>query len=186
MIVRNNITEVAYNIQSVTDAEHNIPIDYLVTNNNDSKVLGSMMQRAIETLGNNKFVALLDKGYHTGSELSAAQNLGVTTIVAIPDVSSTSMAPDPAYNVSEFTYHKRKHSYTCPQGNELKTNGSWYNKDRRKSRIQVQHFKTPACKTCPVLNQCTKNTGGRGRAIERTEHQDAIDKNRKNTPTKTC
>ena len=184
MIVRNNITEVAYNIQSVTDAEHNIPIDYLVTNNNDSKALGSMMQRAIETLGNNKFVALLDKGYHTGSELSAAQNLGVTTIVAIPDVSSTSMAPDPAYNVSEFTYHKRKHSYTCPQGNELKTNGSWYNKDRRKSRIQVQHFKTPACKTCPVLNQCTKNTGGRGRVIERTEHQDAIDKNRKNVQQK--
>jgi transposase len=184
MIVRNNITEVAYNIQSVTDAEHNIPIDYLVTNNNDSKALGSMMQRTVETLGNNKFVALLDKGYHTGSELSAAQSMGITTIVAIPDISSASMAPDPAYNVSEFIYNKRKHSYTCPEGNELKTNGNWYNKDRRNSRVQAQHFKTPACKTCPVLNQCTKNTRGRGRVIERTEHQDAIDKNRINVEQK--
>ena len=34
MIVRNNITEVAYCIQSTVDADHNIPIDYLVTNVN--------------------------------------------------------------------------------------------------------------------------------------------------------
>ena len=30
---------------------------------------------------------------------------------------------------------------------------------------------------CPVLNQCTKNTGGRGRVIERNENQDAVDRN---------
>ena len=31
-----------------------------------------------------------------------------------------------------------------------------------------------------MINSCTKNTGGRGRVIERTEHQDAIDRNRRN------
>ena len=37
MITRNNITEVAYNVQTVVDAKHCIPIDYKVTNENDSK-----------------------------------------------------------------------------------------------------------------------------------------------------
>lgn len=184
MIIRNNITEVAYNVQTVTDAQHCIPIDYEVTNNNDSKAMGPMMERTAERLGHTKFTALLDKGYHTGSELSKAQAMGITTIVAIPDISSASMAPDPAYNVSEFTYHPRKHSYTCPEGHELTTNGTWYRKDRRNSTVQVQHFKTKACKTCPALNSCTKNTRGRGRVIERTEHQDAIDRNRKNVEQK--
>ena len=184
MIIRNNITEVAYNVQSTTDALNNIPIDYLVTNNNDSKALGPMVQRATEILQTTRFTALFDKGYHTGSELSAVQHLGVTALVAIPDISSSSMAPDPDYNVSEFTFHPRKRSYTCPQGHELTSNGTWYQKKSRKSSVQVQHFKTKACKTCPMLNSCTKNTNGRGRVIERTEHQDAIDRNRHNISKK--
>ena len=36
MITRNNITEVAYCMQSTVDAKHNIPIDYLTTNENDN------------------------------------------------------------------------------------------------------------------------------------------------------
>ena len=96
------------------------------------------------------------------------------------------MAPDPAYNVSEFVYDPPSHSYTCPQGQTLRTNGNWYRKERKSARrknaqgVLVQHFKTPACKTCPVLHLCTKNTRGRGRVIERTEHQDYIDQNRRN------
>jgi transposase len=40
MITRNNITEVAYNIQTTVDAKNNLPIDYKVTNENDSKAHG--------------------------------------------------------------------------------------------------------------------------------------------------
>ena len=184
MIIRNNITEVAYNVQSVNDAKHCLPIDYEVTQHNDSKALGPMMERTSRILGHTKFTALLDKGYHTGSELKAAQQMGITTIVAIPDIPSASMAPDPAYNVSNFTYHPRKHCYTCPEGHTLTTNGNWYSKTSRNRSVQVQHFKTKACKTCPMINSCTKNTGGRGRVIERTEHQDAIDRNRRNVERK--
>lgn len=46
LIVRNNITEVAYCVQSTVDAAHNIPFDYLVTNKNDSKAMGQMLRRA--------------------------------------------------------------------------------------------------------------------------------------------
>ncbi|MFZ0283135.1 MAG: hypothetical protein WAL29_15905 [Bacteroidales bacterium] len=35
IMLRNNITEVAYNVQTTVDAKNNIPIDYKVTNQND-------------------------------------------------------------------------------------------------------------------------------------------------------
>jgi len=46
MITRNNITEVAYNVQTTVDDQHNIPIDFKVTNENDSKAMGGMLRRA--------------------------------------------------------------------------------------------------------------------------------------------
>jgi len=184
LIVRNNITEVAYNVQLTVDAKHNIPINYEVTNENDSKAMGRILEQAVEVLGHHDFTAVFDKGYHTGSEFKKADELGVDVVVAIPDIPSSSMAPDPAYNVANFVYKAEENVYICPQGNTLETNGKWYKKDRnhegRKKQppILVQHYKTKACKTCPLINSCTKNTGGRGRVIERTEHASYIEKNK--------
>ena len=184
LITRNNITEVAYNIQTVVDAEHCLPIDYKVTNQNDSKAMGNMARRTKSILRKSDFTLLYDKGYHTGSELKIAQDLGIETIVAIPDIPSSSHAPNPAYNVSEFNYDPQADMYTCPRGHQLSSNGKWYRKDRRKDTIKVQHYKTPACKKCPVLLQCTKNTYGRGRVIERSEHARYYEANRRNVELK--
>ncbi|MFT2011611.1 transposase, partial [Pontibacter sp. 13R65] len=95
MIIRNTITEVAYNVQATVDARHCLLIDYRVTNHNDTKAMGSMLRRAKSIVGNGSFTALFDKGYYTGSELAIAQQLGVTALVAIP--ASAASAPDPAY-----------------------------------------------------------------------------------------
>ena len=180
MIIRNSITEVAYNVQTTVDAKHSLPIDFKVTNNNDSKAMGEMLQRATDILGTGRFTALYDKGYHTGSEFKTAQELGVETIVAIPDIPSSNYAPNPAYNVSQFTYDATEDVYICPQGHKLTTNKSWYKKSHRNSSVMMRHYKTTACKSCPVINQCTKNTRGRGRVIERTEYADYIEQNRIN------
>jgi hypothetical protein len=184
LITRNRITEVAYNVQATVDAKHCLPIDFKVTNQNDSKAMGNMVHRAKIILGTNDFTALYDKGYHTGSELKTAQELGVETIVAIPDVPSSSHAPDPAFNGSQFDYDPVENTYTCPMGNKLTTNGTWYKKDRNKDSVRVQHYKTKACKHCPALNQCTKNTKGRGRVIERTEFAQYYETNKKNVTEK--
>jgi len=42
----------------------------------------------------------------------------------------------------------------------------------------MKQYKTPACKNCPVINQCTRNTKSRGKVIERTEYANYVDKNR--------
>jgi transposase len=62
IMILNNITEVAYNVQTTVDAKNNIPIDYKVTNQNDSKAMGNMVQRAKSILRTNEFTVLYDKG----------------------------------------------------------------------------------------------------------------------------
>jgi len=76
LITRNNITEVAYNVQATVDAKNNIPIDFKVTNKNDSKAMGNMVRRAKTVLGTTDFTALYDKGYHTGTEFDYAHRHG--------------------------------------------------------------------------------------------------------------
>lgn len=174
MITRNNITEVAYNVQTTVDALHNIPIDFKVTNQNDSKAMGGMLRRAKTILGHTGFMAIYDKGYHTGSEFDYANRLNIDVLVAIPDVASH--APDPAFDVAHFVYDKNSDSYTCPAGETLTTNGNWYNKQSGKSVTRMKHYKTNACLTCPFFESCTKNK--KGRVIERSQHADLIYENK--------
>lgn len=170
MIIRNNITEVAYNVQTTTDASHNLPIDYKVTNTNDSKAMGNMLQRAKSILRSNDFTALFDKGYHTGCEFKIADDLQVDTLVAIPPVAA--QAPDPAYNVECFSYDREGDYYICPQGNVLTTTGKWH----KAKTYKFKRYTTKECMTCPVKDQCTKATYGKG--IQRSEYQELINNNK--------
>ncbi len=175
LITRNTITEVAYNIQSSVDAKHNIPIDFKVTNENDSKAMGRMVRRAKTILKKSDFTALYDKGYHTGTEFDYAHKQGVEVIVAFPGVSAH--APDMAFDVEHFDYDKTLDQYTCPSGEKLTTNGRWYNKASGKTINRVKHYKTKACLKCQLFERCTKNKAGR--LIERSEHMDLIEANKK-------
>jgi hypothetical protein len=182
-MLRGNITEVCYNVQTTVDAKNNIPIDYKVTNLNDSKAMGNMVQRARSILGSNDFTALYDKGYHTGSELKTAQELGIETIVAIPGVPETSQAPDHDYNYEHFNYDPLTDTYTCPEGEVLKTNGKWYTTHgRRNILISFKQYKTRACKTCPARLKCTRSKTGR--LIERSIYAENYERNRRNKEEK--
>ena len=174
MITRNNITEVAYSAQTTVDDKHNIPIDYKLTNENDSKAMGGMARRAKTILGKNDFTLLYDKGYHTGSEFAYAHAHGVEVMVAIPDVASH--APDTAFDVEHFNYDKASDCYTCPANELLTTNGKWYNKNRGKSSNKIKQYTSKACKGCQLMLNCTANKAGR--MLERSEHADLIYENK--------
>lgn len=170
MITRNNITEVAYNIQTTVDAKNNIPIDYKVTNQNDSKAMGNMLQRAKSILRTNEMTALYDKGYHTGTEFKTADDLKIEVMVAIPKVAAN--APNPEYNVENFTYNKNEDFYICPQGKKLTTTGTWH----KARTYRFKRYTTKACMACPVKDQCSKAKYGKG--IQRSEYQEHINKNK--------
>ena len=126
MDTRNNISEVAYSVQITVGALHNIPIDFKVTNENETKAMGGMLRRSKTILGHNNFTAIYDKGYHTGSEFAYTDSLGIDVLVAILDVASH--APDPAFDAKYFIYNKQTDSYTCPAKEILVTNGRCYTK----------------------------------------------------------
>ena len=170
MITRNNITEVAYNIQTSVDSDYNIPIDYKVTNTNDSKAMGNMLQRSKSILGHNRFTMLYDKGYHTGSEFAIAGRLAVETIVAIPTVAA--QAPNPIYNVEHFHYNKTEDYYTCPENQKLTTTGKWH----IARTYKFKRYTTKACMTCSVKDECSKAKYGKG--IQRSEYQELIEINK--------
>src|SRR5665811_790553 len=183
IMLRNNITEVAYNIQSTVDSKHNIPIDFKVTNENDSKAMGNMVQRAKSILRTNEFTVLYDKGFHTGSELKTAQQLGVETIVAIPGVPSTSQSPNPLFNYEFFRYNKEDDTYKCPRRQVLRTNGSWYKQRSSSGSISwFKQYKTKACRKCPSRSQCTRSE--KERLIQRSEYADYYEANRVNVKEK--
>lgn len=170
LITRNNITEVAYNVQTSVDAKYCLPFDYKVTNSNDSKAMGNMLQRAKSILQTNTFTALYDKGYHTGSEFKLADNLGIDVLVAIPGLAS--QAPDHAYNVENFTYLEQGDYYVCPQGEKLTTPGTWH----KAKTYLFKRYTTRACMSCPVKDLCTKAKYGKG--IQRSEYQHYINNNK--------
>ena len=171
LAVRQNILEVCYNIQTSVDAKHNLPIDYKTTNNNDTHALANMAARSKSILGHGGFTALLDKGYHTGSEISRCHEMNIETLVAVPSLST--QAPDPAYNVDQFIYSAEANTYQCPQGNILYTNGSWYDKG---GDHKIRQYKTKDCKHCPARDHCTKARNGR--VIERSEFTEAVQRNK--------
>ena len=174
IMIRGVISEVAYNVQSTVDAKNKIPIDYKVTNENDSRAMGKMVRRAKSILRHNQFSVLFDKGYHKGKELDTAQRLGVKTLVAIPGIPKTSQAPNPNYNAVNFRYDSKSDTYTCPANQTLKSTQTWY----ETPNYRFKQYKTPACPNCPVKSECTlaKN----GKIIQRSEYQNAVEQNKAN------
>jgi len=178
LIIRGVVTEVAYNVQSTVDGEHNLPIDYEVTNINDKRAMGTMLRRAKTILRTSDTAAPFDKGYHTVSELHTAQNLGFKTLVAVP--AQASNAPDPAYNSYNFPYDRENDHYTCPQGHHLKSNGSIYTKHKGESdQTSFRQYRTKQCKSCPVRSLCTASAQN-GKLIERNIYTEAFEANRAN------
>ncbi|MEP7375104.1 MAG: IS1182 family transposase [Chitinophagaceae bacterium] len=176
LMTRNNISEVAYNVQTVVDAKHYLPIDYKVTNENDTRALSGMLRRASIILGTPNFTALYDKGYHTGSEIKKAITSGVEIMVAIPAIAS--VAPDENYNMSHFKYDQINDTYTCPQNHVLTTNGNYYQKSKNGYSYAAKHYKTNRCQGCPVKALCTISI--KGRLIVRTEFAEYVEQNRLN------
>ncbi len=172
LITRGISTEVAYNVQTTVDAKHNLPVDYKVTNKKDKNAMGEMLQRAAGILENNSFTALYDKGYHTGSEIKAAIELGINIMVAVPSLNAH--APDPDYEMDHFIYDKQSDTYTCPQNQTLSTNGKWYGKER----TLIKQYKTAACVGCTMLHHCTQSK--EGRIISRSEYAGYIEQNKVN------
>ena len=186
LLISKNIVEVSYNTQTAVDDKHNLLVHYETTNKNDTKALHKTATETKEILEVETLTALADKGYHNGQQLAECEKENITTVVAYRE-QPTVKHLEKEFLVGNFQYKKENDTYTCPAGHAMKSNGNWYLKSHKEhgkknpTAYKVKHYKTPHCKTCPLLNQCTKNK--KGRLIERSEYQDVVDRNNRRVNT---
>jgi len=175
--VKENVTNVCYNIQSAGDSKHSLIVEFETINEGDQRQLSTMACKAKQALEVEQIIALADKGYHAGKQLQACEQQHITAIVAYPERSNRSKHTDPAYHTEKFGYNANNDCYTCPQGATLTTNGiEFERKHAGRTTFLVKKYITPQCKRCPVKHLCAVGTTGK-RIIERSTYQDAIDAN---------
>jgi len=175
MIIRGAITEVAYNLQAAVDDKNSLVVHYEASQNNDRNALHRVAAAAKNTLEKESIEVLADKGYHNGGQIDKCAKENITTYVAPAEHVHNAPVPTPDYLIENFTYNEKKDCYHCPEGKTLRSNGNWYDKSRGKYDYKVKHYKTAACMSCPVMNDCTMNK--RGRLIERSQFQKSVDMN---------
>jgi transposase len=178
VILHRNIINVGYNVQTSSDAKHKLLVEYDTGRVNDTNALADIALQTKELLKVDEMKVLADKGYHTGAELARCQENGITCFVS-PKAPSTKDVG--LYPVTDFRYDKDGDFYVCPQGQEMRTNNTWYrHSDKRKGKpgaYRFRRYNTPLCKSCESRHLCTK--GKNGRDIDRSEYADVTEANAK-------
>jgi len=177
LMVRGQITEVAYNVQTTVDSKHNLVIDVKAVNTNDKKMAAVMGRRAKAIIGHGNFDHLMDKGYHDGEKIDECQCHGIRTLISPPAASRSGEIPTPEFYNDKFIYNPQTDSYACPAGQTLTSNGTLYNVKSWNGYMQIKQYKTRACRTCACHSKCTSSPKERGRILQRSIFQDAVDEN---------
>jgi transposase len=178
MIHRTNVVAVSYNVQATADDKHCLVVDYNNTNKNDSQALAHAAKeakRALDIPAEESLTVLNDKGYHNGSQIHECEQNNIITVVAYKEQAAVKhLAKE--FLVSAFIYNNESDTYTCPAGQTLTTIGTLHNKKKEdgETSYRFKKYTTPACQSCPLKEQCTKL---KSRAIERSEYQEAVDRN---------
>jgi len=177
LMIRGQITEVAYNVQTTVDSKHNLVVDVKAVNTNDKKMAAVMGRRAKVIMGHGNFDYLLDKGYHDGETIDECTRNGIRTLISQPAAARSGEIPTPEYYNDKFIYYKTTDSYTCPAGQLLTTNGNLYKVKSWNGYAQIRQYKTRACSSCAYRSMCTSSPKGRGRILQRSIYQDAMEAN---------
>ena len=181
ILITKSIVEVAYNTQNAVDDKHNLIVHTQATNTNDGKALHNAAMQAkinLQLQKEDELMILADKGYHTGAELQQCQQDNMVTHVAYKEQPSVKHIAN-EFLAESFYYDKATDTYVCPAGATLTSLGTWHHKkgEANETSYRFKTYRTDACKTCPLKNQCTKLPR---RIVQRSEYQDAVDINDNN------
>lgn len=178
LLVQGVVVEVSYNIQAAVDDKYNLVVATHTINRNARNALSAIALEAKENMGVENYTALVDKGYHNGREITQCKDNNITTIVAQPEQGkSNENGTTKDYLVANFQYNQDTDTYTCPEGETLKTTGSWHKKTTDRDSYNFKKYRTPKCRECPVKHLCTSRAGGR--EIDRSQYADAVEENNK-------
>jgi transposase len=154
--------QVAYNAQTVVDAEHKLIVAFDLTNEgNDQRQLQPMAMQGKEAVEAEQVTVVADAGYSNGEHGQLCEEAGITAIV--PRAATVNPEGKEYFSREEFSYDRASDSWRCPAGQTLSL--SYTSRSERRYR-----YTTTACADCPLKSRCTS---GQRRTILRDFHEDA-------------
>ncbi|MCR5872881.1 IS1182 family transposase [Phenylobacterium sp. J426] len=158
---------VGYNVQSVVDAEHHLIVAHdVITTGSDRQQLAEMSGKAKDAMGVERLEMLADRGYFSGEEILACEQIGVTPYVPKPLTSGAKA--DGRFGKQDFAYVPEQDAYRCPGGSLLRRRMTTVEKGLTLHR----YWDRASCQACALKPQCTPSVE---RRITRWEHEATIE-----------
>src|SRR5882672_9228395 len=153
---------VAYNAQTVVDAQHKLIVAFDLTNEgNDYRQLYPMAAQAKEAVGADEVTAVADTGYSNGEHGALCEQDGITAVV--PRAATVNPTGAQYFSRDQFAYDAESDSWRCPAGETL----SLYKTSHTQKK---KEYTSGACGSCPLKPQCTEAAR---RVIVRDFYEDA-------------
>jgi transposase len=153
---------VAYNAQTVVDAEHKLIAAFDLTNEgNDYRQLHSMAVQGKDAVGADEVTVVADTGYSNGEHGALCERDGITAIV--PRAETVNPNGKQYFSRDKFTYDRESDSWGCPAGATLSLFKTSHTQKKKE-------YTTSACGTCALKPQCTEAAR---RVIVRDFYEDA-------------
>jgi hypothetical protein len=156
----------SYNAQTAVDAKNKLIVVADVTNEaNDRKQLTPMLLAIDEVKKEHgiehKTDALADAGYHASAQImphkeSTSFDVIVPSPKDSPKPQKESSVPRKEYRAEEFTYSKRKDTFTCPHGRKL-----YLKTKTEQNGIAAKVYECHSCGTCRHRALCVRGEGNR-------------------------
>lgn len=142
-------TRVAYNVQSVVDAEHGLILHHTVTQDaSDNCQLAPMAEAAKAVLDQECLTVVADAGYSNGEQLAHCAERDIAAFVP-PNRAVNNQGDGKLFTKSVFTYDAEQDAYRCPAGQRL----------QRKQVMNAKRmvtYTTAACPACALKPRCTQ------------------------------
>jgi transposase len=143
---------VAYNAQTVVDAEHKLIVAFDLTNEgNDLQQLHPMAKQGKEAVGAGEVTVVADTGYSNGEHGVLCEQDKITAIVPRP--ATVNPKGSEYFSRDRFSYAHESDTWRCPAGETL----SLFKTSRTKRK---KEYTSRACGTCALKARCT-NTARR-------------------------
>jgi len=157
---------VAYNVQVAVDTKHHLIVAHEVTNaGSDRAQLSPMAQAAREAMGKKKLRAIADRGYYSGPQIKACEDVGIA--VVLPKPTTSNAKAEGRFDKADFIYIKKDDEYQCPAGQRAR-----FRMARDERGMMTRRYWSSACPQCPLKAQCTPSGN---RRISRWEHEDVLE-----------
>ena len=140
--------QVAYNAQTVVDAEHKLIVAFDLTNEgNDQRQLHPMAVQAKQALEVEQVTAVADAGYSNGEHGQRCEADGITAIV--PRAETVNTEGKQYFSRDRFSYDAAGDTWRCPAGETLTCREVSHTEQKKK-------YWSAACADCALKSQCTR------------------------------